>query len=191
VSPPAASSILSPARCSLSTTPSTNSSPQQAADGSTGQPAGQPSSGFPQGQPPVAAAAQQQAPPLQETYQSGLRDYNTAHYDLAASEFGDVLHYYPHDDLAGNAQFYLGEIAYRQQKYKEAIKAYNAVLDGFSGNPKAPASQLRKGLAMIQLNQKDGGIHELRALIQRYPQTPEALQARSKLNAMGVRINIR
>jgi tol-pal system protein YbgF len=143
------------------------------------------------GAPPTAAPAQPQAqaPPLQETYQGGLRDYNAAHYDLAASEFGDVLHYYPNDNLAGNAQFYMGEIAYKQQKYKDAVKAYNAVLESFSGSPKAPAAQLRKGLALLQLSQKDSGIHELRLLIQRYPQTPEALQARSKLNALGVRIN--
>jgi tol-pal system protein YbgF len=140
-------------------------------------------------QAPAIAPAASQAPPLQETYQSGLRDYNAAHYDVATSEFGDVLHYYPNDDLAGNAQFYLGEIAYRQQKYKDAIKAYNQVLENFSGNPKAPAAQLRKGLALLQLNQRDPGIHELRSLILRYPQTPEALQARSKLNALGVRIN--
>jgi TolA-binding protein len=43
-------------------------------------------------------------------------------------------------------------------------------------------------LALIQLNQKDAGAHELRSLIQRYPQTPEAVQARSKLNAMGIRV---
>jgi len=135
------------------------------------------------------APASGQAPPLEDTYQSGLRDYNAAHYDVAAQEFGDVVHYYPTDDLAGNAQFYLGEIDYRRQKYKEAIKSYNAVLEDFSGSPKAPAAQLRKGLALIQLNQKDSGVHELRSLIQRYPQTPEALQARSKLNALGIRIN--
>jgi tol-pal system protein YbgF len=139
--------------------------------------------------PGAQQPAANQAPPLQDTYQSGLRDYNAAHYDVAASEFGDVLHYYPQDELAGNAQFYLGEIAYRQQKYKDAIKAYNAVLEDFSGSPKAPAAQLRKGLALIQLGQKDAGVHELRSLIQRYPQTPEAQQARSKLNALGVRIN--
>jgi tol-pal system protein YbgF len=140
--------------------------------------------------PPAAGpAAGAMAPPLQETYQSGLRDFNAAHYDLAGSEFGDVLHYYPQDDLAGNAQFYTGEIAYRQQKYKEAVKAYNAVLENFGGNPKAPAAQLHKGLALLQLNQKEAGIHELRALVQRYPQTPEATQARSKLNGMGIRLN--
>jgi tol-pal system protein YbgF len=143
--------------------------------GAPGQPAGQ--------------APATQAPPLQDTYQSALRDYNAAHYDVASSEFGDVMQYYPNDPLAGNAQFYIGEIAYRQQKFKDAVKAYNAVLENFGGSPKAPAAQLRKGLALLQLNQKDSGIHELRSLIQRYPQTPEALQARSKLNALGVRIN--
>jgi TolA-binding protein len=107
---------------------------------------------------------------------------------VAAGEFQDVLHYYPNADLAGNAQFFLGEIAYRQQNYPDAVKAYNAVLEGFPGNPKAAAAQLRKGLALIAENKRDTGIHELRSLIQRHPQTPEAAQARSKLNAMGVRI---
>jgi len=148
----------------------------------------QPQPGQPLGGDATQQPAAPQAPPLQETYQSGLRDYNAAHYDPASSEFGDVIHYYPHDDLAGNSQFYLGEIAYKQQKYKDAIKAYNQVLENFSGSPKAPAAQLHKGNALIQLNQKDAGIHELRSLIQRYPQSPEASQARSKLNAMGVRI---
>ncbi len=100
------------------------------------------SSGDSGGQASAQQPASGQAPPLEETYQSGLRDYNAARYDVAASEFGDVLHYYPNDDLAGNAQFYLGEIDYRRQKYKDAIKAYNAVLEDFSGNPKAPAAQL-------------------------------------------------
>jgi tol-pal system protein YbgF len=129
-----------------------------------------------------------QTPPLKETFQSGVRDYNAAKYEVALGEFQDVIHYYPLDDLAGTAQFYLGEIAYRQQNYADAIKSYNAVLEGFSGSPKAPAAQLRKGLALLQLNKKDAGIHELRLLIQRHPQTPEAAQARSKLNGLGVRV---
>ena len=156
---------------------------QPSQPGQSGQPAPQDGGAAP------AQPAANQAPPLQDTYQSALRDYNAAHYDVASSEFGDVLHYYPNDDLAGNAQFYLGEIAYRQQKYKDAVKAYNAVLENFGGSPKAPAAQLRKGLALMQLNQRDAGVHELRSLIQRYPQTPEASQARSKLNALGIRIN--
>jgi len=38
------------------------------------------------------------------------------------------------------------------------------------------------------LNKKDAGVHELRQLIQRHPQTPEAMQARTKLNSIGVKI---
>ena len=132
-----------------------------------------------------------QAPPLQETLQGGIRDYNAAKYEVATGEFQDVIHYYPLDDLSGTAQFYLGEIAYRQQNYLDAVKAYNAVLEGFPGNPKAPAAQLRKGLAMLQMNKKEAGIHELRLLIQRHPQTPEAAQARTKLNGLGVKIAAR
>ena len=70
------------------------------------------------------------------------------------------------------------------------MKAFNAVLEGFPGNPKAPAAQLRKGLALLQLNKKEAGISELRLLIKRHPQTPEAAQARTKLNALGVRIAV-
>ena len=127
-----------------------------------------------------------QTPPLKETLQAGVRDYNAAKYDVASGEFQDVIHYYPMDDMAGTAQFYLGEIAYRQKNYADAIKAYNAVLEGFPGNTKAPAAQLRKGLSLLQMNKKDAGITELRSLIKRHPQTPEAAQAKSKLSALGV-----
>lgn len=137
---------------------------------------------------PEAGAAGAQAPPLQETYQAALRDYNTARYDVAAGEFHDILTYYPQDDLAGNAQFYLGEIAYKQNNYAEAVKNYNVVLENFSGSPKAPAAQLHKGQALIKSGKRDAGIRELRSLIQRHPQTPEATQARALLNGMGVHI---
>jgi TolA-binding protein len=127
-------------------------------------------------------------PPLKETFQAALRDYNAAKYSVASGEFEDVIHYYPMDDLAGSAQFYLGEIAYRQQDYQGAVKSYNAVLESFSGNAKAPAAQLHKGYALLQLKKTQSGVQELRLLIQRHPQTPEAAQARSKLNELGVRI---
>ena len=70
----------------------------------------------------------------------------------------------------------------------EAEAAYRKVLEQFPGNPKAPAAQLRKGEAELATNQRDAGVRDLRSLVQRYPQTPEAAQARSRLNGMGVRL---
>lgn len=165
--------------------------PQPAANGQPGAFPGSQAPSAPNsmtGAPAAGGAPMNQAPPLQETFQSALRDYNAGKYQLASGEFQDVLHYYPLDDLSGSAQFYLGEIAYEQKNYDAAINSYNAVLEGFAGNPKAPAAELHKGLALLAQNKRDAGIHELRLLIQRHPRTPEAASARSKLNAMGVRI---
>jgi tol-pal system protein YbgF len=164
----------------------TGGAPAQAPQGG-GMAANPPAGGSVGGMAPMPMQAQ--TPPLQQTYQSAIRDYNSGKYAVASSEFADVVHYYPQDDLAGNAQYYMGEIAYRQGKYPDAVKSYDAVLEQFPGNTKAPAAQLRKGESLIAISQKDAGIRELRSLIQRYPMTPEAQEARSKLNGMGVKIN--
>ena len=169
----------------------------QNANGMPAQPGGAPPAGAsipanqgPGGQAiaPPPAMTQPQAPPVDQLYQSALRDYNSAKYDLSNSEFSDVIKSYPQDDLAGNAHFYMGEIAYRQGKYAQAVKQYDVVLEQFAGNPKAPAAQLRKGESLLETQQREAGAQELRSLIQRYPQTPEAAEARSKLNGMGIRI---
>lgn len=166
--------------------------PQQTAPGGTAspsQPAGPGATGAtgPTGATNPAPAANQ-APPLQDTFQAGVRDFNGARYSVAQGEFQDVIQYYPQDDMAGTAQFYLGEIAYRTQDYPTALKAYNMVLESYPTNSKAPAAQLHKGFALLQLAKKPAGIQELRSLIQHHPQTPEAAQARTKLNALGVKI---
>ena len=163
--------------------------PPQTMPGATpGQPGATGAPAMGAGAPGTAAApAAQQAPPLQETLQSAERDFDAGRYAVAQGEFQDVIHYYPLDDMAGTAQFYLGEIAYQQKDYATAISAYNNVLEGFSGNSKAPAAQLHKGYALLAEGKREEGIHELRSLIARHPQTPEARTARSKLNAMGVK----
>lgn len=140
------------------------------------------------GAPTANVPMTQQAPPLQETLQAGQRDFDAGRYDVAAGEFQDVVHYYPLDDASGTAQYYLGEIAYLKKDYAHAIDSFNAVLEGFSGNAKAPAAQLHKAFALLAQDKKDAGVHELRQLIQRHPQTPEAARARSRLNGMGVKI---
>jgi tol-pal system protein YbgF len=133
--------------------------------------------------PPAPAA-----PPVEQLYQTAYGDYNAGNITLAASEFGDVIKYYPDNNLSGNAYFYLGEIQFKAHKYVDAIKNYNKVLSGYPGNNKIPSAQLRRGQSLIAVKQTEAGIKELRSLIQRYPNSPEAMAARSRLNGMGVRI---
>src|SRR2546428_2936388 len=129
---------------------------------------------------------QTQAPPPDVLYNNALRDYNAAKNDLAAQEFADYVKYYPNTDLAGNAYFYLADLEFRQGNYQQAVKDYDQVLQNFPTGNKAPAAQLKKGFALLELGQKDSGIAELRRLIQRYPRSNEALQARDRLRKLGV-----
>jgi TolA-binding protein len=130
-------------------------------------------------------------PPADELYKTALGDYMTAKYALAASEFGDVVKFYPENPLAGNSYYYQAEIEYRSGKYPAAIKHYDQVLEQFPDSSKVPVAQLHKGQALIALKQTDAGVRELRLLIQRFPASPEAMSARSKLSGMGVPVTPR
>ena len=139
------------------------------------------------GQPAGGAANSNapQAPPADQLYNDALRDYNANKNDLATQEFTQYLQAYGNTDLAGNAQFYLGEIAYRQANFSAAVQAYNKVLDQYPGGNKSAAAQLKKAYALLELGQRDAGVQELRSLISRYPKSPEALQARDRLAKLG------
>jgi len=142
----------------------------------------------------AAQAAQQQAqqqalaqaPPPDVLYNNALRDYNGAKNDLAIQEFSDYIKYYPNTDLAGNCYFYLGEIQFRQGNYQQAAQSYDQVLQNFPTGNKVASAQLKKGFSLIELGKQDDGVQELRHVIQRYPRSPEALQARERLRKLGV-----
>ena len=131
-------------------------------------------------------AQQQQAPPPDVLYNNALRDYNAAKNDLAVQEFADYIKYYPNTDLTGNSYFYLAEIQFRQGNYQEAVKNYDQVLQNFSGGNKAASAELKKGFALIELGEKDDGVQALRHVIQRFPRSNEALQAKDRLRKLGV-----
>jgi tol-pal system protein YbgF len=126
------------------------------------------------------------APPPDVLYNNALRDYNGGKNDLALQECSDYIKYYPNTDLAGNCYFYLGEIQFRQANYQQAAQSYDQVLQNFPSGNKAASAQLKKGFALVELGKQDEGVAELRRLIQRYPHSPEALQARERLRKLGV-----
>jgi tol-pal system protein YbgF len=148
--------------------------------------------GKPSGDVPLAGGSASPAvPPVDDLYKAALGDYMSAKYGLSSSEFGDVIKSYPDNPLAGNSYYYQGEIEYRAGRYATAIKAYDSVINQFPDSNKVPVSRLHKGMALIALRQTDAGVHELRGLIQRFPNSPESMQARSKLSGMGIPVTPR
>lgn len=138
-----------------------------------------------QAQAQQQAQAMAQAPPPDVLYNNALRDYNGGKPDLATQEFGDYIKFYPNTDLAGNAYFYLAELQFRAGNYQKAVEQYDLVLQNFPSGNKAAAAQLKKGFALLELGKEDEGAQELKHVIQRYPRTNEATQARERLRKVG------
>lgn len=133
-----------------------------------------------------AAGGSANPPPSADVlYDSAKRDFDAAHYDLSAQEFQDYLRYYSNSDLASNAQFYLGEIAYAKKDYDSAIDAYNRVIDNYPKSFKLAATHLKKGYAMVELGQKAAGMRELRLVVRQFAGSEEAKHASARLKELG------
>jgi tol-pal system protein YbgF len=161
------------------------SSPQSAT--SSGPPAGY----SPANQPSTQAPAGDSPTPLPTVssdtlYQNALRDFSTGKYDLARQEFSDYLKNFPTNELASNAQFYLGEIAYAQGNYQDALAQYEIVMSNYPKRFKLAAAMLKKGFAEVELGMKSSGIRDLRELVRRFPGSDESRRAQAKLKELGV-----
>lgn len=141
------------------------------------------------GSPSDGTASASPAPSADMLYSNGLRDITSGKYDLARQEFLDYLKYYSDTDLASNAQFYLGEIAYAQKQYQDAVAEYEKVLTGYPKSFKLAPARLKKGMALIALGQKTAGVRELREVIRRYPKTDEDRIAEGELKKLGVSVS--
>ncbi len=138
--------------------------------------------------PSGAAAGGGPAPSADTLYSNGLRDITGGNYEIARKEFLDYLKYYGDTDLASNAQFYLGEIAYSQKNYDQAVTEYDHVLTNYPKSFKLAPAHLKKGMALIELGQKTSGVRELRDVVKRFPGTEEERRARAKLKELGVAV---
>jgi len=134
---------------------------------------------------PGAASAGPPPASADVLYSNGLRDINGKHYDLATQEFQDYLRYYGDTDLASNAQFYLGEVAYNQRQFQVALDAFNKVIENFPKSFKTASAREKKGYCLAELGQKASAVRELRAVVRLYPGTDEAKRAAAKLREMG------
>lgn len=159
-----------------------------------GAPVSAPSGGSPAPGPGSASLAPTSgssapAPSADTLYSNGLRDLTSGKYDMAHSEFQDYLRFYGDTDLASNAQFWLGEIAYAQKNYDQAVQEYDKVINNYPRSFKLAPAHLKKGMALLELGQKNSAVRELREVVKRYPGTEEERRARAKLKDMGVAVS--
>lgn len=141
-----------------------------------------------QAPPAPPAPATPSGPPAgvsaKSLYDSALRDKMGGNFDLALKEFTDYLAWFGDTEMAPNAQYYIGEILYNQQRYEEAVQAFDKVLESYPKNTKTNDARLMKARALAQLGRRAEAEQEFRALIKAAPNSDAAQRARSELKKL-------
>jgi tol-pal system protein YbgF len=141
----------------------------------------------PGGQRSEAAGAE----PPAEVKTDPKADYNACYklfkdgqYAKAREEFQKFLKQYPKTNYSDNAQYWIGETWYVEEKYEKAIVEYEKVIKGFPTGDAVPYALLKQGMSFQKLGDKASAKIVYQQITKKYPQTNQAKIARAKLSEL-------
>jgi tol-pal system protein YbgF len=120
-----------------------------------------------------------------EVYASAKQAYDKGDFNAAREGFQKLLKEFPKSENADNAQFWIGEIYYREKWYEKAILEYQTVIEKYPNGNKVTASLLKQGFAFFNLGDKSNARLIFSELIKKYPKSNEAKIAERKLKGIG------
>lgn len=115
-------------------------------------------------------------------YQEGLEALKAGNDKLAEEKFNTILSRFPEDNLAGNAQYWLGEVYYGRKDFAKAAVAFAKGYEKYKG-PKGPDSLLKLGMSMRELKKKTEACVAFTSLPTEFPKAEAALLSRAKSEA--------
>ncbi|MBT8370917.1 MAG: tol-pal system protein YbgF [Deltaproteobacteria bacterium] len=119
-----------------------------------------------------------------EVYRLAKQAFDQGDSDVARKKFQELIVKFPKSERADNAQFWIGEIYYREKWYEKAILEYQKVIENYPKGNKVPASLLKQGLAFLNLGDKNNSRLILEELIRKHPKSNEAKIARDKVKSL-------
>ncbi len=102
-------------------------------------------------------------------FETALNLLAKAQYDEASAAFRSFADTYPNDELAAQAVYWVGDIAYVQRDYTGAARAFAEELKKYPTGVRAPESMLKLGQSLLALNQKKEGCRALGTLPTQFP----------------------
>jgi len=130
---------------------------------------------------PAPAGQSKQELPEDEIYRMAKQAFDQGDSDTARKKFQELIQRFPKSERADNAQFWIGEIYYREKWYEKAILEYQKVIEKYPNGNKVPASLLKQGFAFSNLGDKSNSRLILEELIKKYPKSNEAKIAKDKV----------
>jgi tol-pal system protein YbgF len=120
----------------------------------------------------------------QEHYVAAKQAFDRDDFEAARSGFETIIKDFSKSEHADNAQFWVGEIYYREKWYEKAILEYQKVIENYPKGNKVPASLLKQGFAFILLGDKANAKLILKELSRKYPESNEGKIALQKLKEL-------
>ncbi|MEN8246252.1 MAG: tol-pal system protein YbgF [Thermodesulfobacteriota bacterium] len=120
-----------------------------------------------------------------DLYTSAKQAFDQGDFETAKKSFNQIITEYPKSEHADNAQFWIGEIYYREKWYEKAILEYQKVIENYPKGNKVPASLLKQGFAFLSLGDKANARLILNELAKKYPNTNEGKIAAQKLKEIS------
>ena len=102
-------------------------------------------------------------------------------YEKAAKSFRSFVKRNPNHNLAGNAQYWIGEANYVMRNFKVALKEFKKVPDKYPKSSKVADAQLKIGYVYFEMEDWSKARKTLNAVIKRYPNTRVAKYAENRL----------
>lgn len=185
--PPVATTSPSPA-----TESPTGPSPAAMLAGDGGAPSA-PAAAKPAPPPPEAVRAQdltrlakqEEAKSAPASYESAFLLLKSGQFDKSLEEFQQFLKDKPNDELADNAQYWVGELHLAQKRFPDALTAFNQVLVRWPASDKVPPSLLKIGFAFDEMGDFDNARVSLEKLVKDFPASPSVPLAKQRLKQIN------
>lgn len=117
----------------------------------------------------------------ESAYASAYDLFKDGKFDKAREAFQNFLKQYPDTEYSDNAQFWIAECYYFENKYENAILEYEKVAKNYPEGDKVPYALLKQGIAFLNLGDKASAKLILQRVIKDYPHTNQARTAKAKL----------
>lgn len=121
---------------------------------------------------------------IRKDYEAAWRTLDKKDYRGAITRFKEFIKKYPKSALVGNAQYWIAESHYALREFDQAIIEFDAVRRKYPRAEKAPAALLKQGFAFAELGEKVNARLILQEVVEKYPQSPEAVRAKQRLKAL-------
>ncbi|CAA9338053.1 MAG: hypothetical protein AVDCRST_MAG89-2487 [uncultured Gemmatimonadetes bacterium] len=132
-------------------------------------------------------APQEEGADPQELFDAALAALRRGSVATARGGFEEFLRAAPEHRLAPDAQYNIGQSYEQGRDVPAAITAYERVLSEHATSARAPAALLRIGRLELGRGNRTQARTLLNQVVQRFPRSPEAAEARTELQRLGTR----